>query len=67
MSHETEKHYDEIFVLLKSIAQIEEYQQEYSDPTTFFPANYQRIYNDKVFLILDIIEELKKIRKDSKT
>jgi len=64
MSEETEKLYFEIFTLLKSIDHIEGYQQIYSDPNTFFPANYQKIYNDKVFLLLNIKEEIRKVQED---
>jgi hypothetical protein len=54
------KDVDEIFSLLKSIEKIELYTKKHSDPDTFFDANYQKSFNDKISLLVDISEELGK-------
>lgn len=58
-----DKELKEIFSLLDSIDKIELYTQQYSDPDTFFAANYQKKFNDKIDLLVSISEELK--RKDA--
>ena len=54
------KNLDEILSLLKSIEKIELYTKEHSDPDTFFDANYQKNFNDKIDLLVAISEELEK-------
>ncbi len=55
-----DKELDEIFSLLDRIETIEIYTKQNADPDTFFAANYQRDFNDKINLLLSIGEELKK-------
>ncbi|MCK5058045.1 MAG: hypothetical protein KAT34_15435 [Candidatus Aminicenantes bacterium] len=54
------KNLDEILSILKSIEKIELYTRDYSDPDIFFEANYQKIFNDKIDLLVAISEELEK-------
>lgn len=54
---------DEIIALLKNIEKMELYTKKNSDPDTFFAANYQKDFNDKIDLMVSISEELAK--KDS--
>lgn len=50
----------EILALLDSIEAIELYTKRNSDPDTFFSANYQKNFNDKINLLVSISDELKK-------
>lgn len=51
----------EILSLLESIERLETYQQNYSDPDTYFAANYQKEFNDKLDLLICINKQLKKL------
>ncbi len=55
-----DKELTEIFVLLESIERIEIYTQNHSDPDSFFAANYQKDFNDKIDLLVSIGKELEK-------
>lgn len=55
-----DKNIKEIFSLLEAIEKIEIYTRENADPDTFFAANYQKDFNDKINLLIDISEELEK-------
>ncbi len=56
----------ETFSLLESLEKLEIYQQKYSDPDTFFGANYQKDFNHNVNLMLEIRKELKKLNHSLK-
>lgn len=55
-----DKDVEEILALLNSIEEIELYTKKHSDPDTFFAANYQKNFNDKINLLVAISEELEK-------
>jgi hypothetical protein len=57
---------NEILDLLKTIERIELYTERFSDPDTFFAANYQKDFNDKIHLMVMISEELAKQDEDLK-
>lgn len=56
----------EIINLLKAIEKLEIYQKNFADPDTFFAANYQKNFNDKVNLMIQINDELKKLNDNIK-
>ncbi len=54
--------FEEIFSLLDTIERIEIYTKQNADPDTFFAANYQKTFNDKINLLISISREIE--RKD---